>query len=236
MVRLAKKLPGLSVSAVSPGQIDAWLREQTISPVTRNNYRRHLSSAFGFARRKGWCRANPCGDVSTASTPAQPVRILTPEQAEALLRVASPEIVAWFALGLFAGLRPMEAARLSWSDIGNTSIRIHATIAKTRRNRFVPVLDPLPEWLALAKRHRRGTIGYSDTYFRRAAEAAGLRDPKGGGWPADCLRHSFGSYRAVQISLTDLARDMGNSESIIISHYREVTDRETAEKFFSIRP
>ena len=38
------------------------------------------------------------------------------------------------------------------------------------------------------------------------------------------------------IGLTDLARDMGNSQQVIIDHYRAVADRETAKKFFNARP
>ena len=83
-----------------------------------------------------------------------------PEEVGKLLAAANPKIVAWFALCVFAGVRPIEAAKLAWTDIGAPSIRIHATIAKTRRNRFVPVLPALSEWLRLAHRNRDGLVGF----------------------------------------------------------------------------
>ena len=89
-------------------------------------------------------------------TSDESVRVLAPEEARRLLTAAHPSIVAWFALGLFAGLRPTEAAKLAWNDIGDKFIRVHASIAKIRRNRLAPILDPLPEWPALAKRKRTG--------------------------------------------------------------------------------
>lgn len=91
-------------------------------------------------------------------------------------------------------------------------------------------------WLSLAEPNQLGEVGQPRLLFNAAAEAAGLRTPGKKDWPADCLRHSFASYRATQISLIDLARDMGNSENIIVKHYHEVATPEAATEFFSSMP
>jgi hypothetical protein len=51
-------------------------------------------------------------------------------------------------------------------------------------------------------------------------------------------RHSFISYRLEELEnkIATVAMEAGNSESIIFTNYRELTDKETAKKWFGIMP
>ena len=49
----------------------------------------------------------------------------------------------------FGGLRPSEAARLDWAEIGSDHIRLPGTKAKTSYSRQIPLCANLKAWLAL---------------------------------------------------------------------------------------
>ena len=54
------------------------------------------------------------------SVERKPPRILRPEEVIKLLarvREKRPKALAWFVLGLFAGIRPDEVSALTWSSI-----------------------------------------------------------------------------------------------------------------------
>jgi integrase len=67
------------------------------------------------------CRDNPAPALDLPSRDDVAPGILTPAQAAALVvrcQEAEPTLLATLALCLFAGVRPEEACRLSWEDIG----------------------------------------------------------------------------------------------------------------------
>src|SRR5215469_2384276 len=47
------------VSEIQCHEIDEWLRSLNVSPVTRNNSRRVLRTAFSFAVARNYCAGNP---------------------------------------------------------------------------------------------------------------------------------------------------------------------------------
>jgi integrase len=232
LLRFADAHSGQIVSAFTASQIDAWLRGLNISAVSRDTYRRRVSIAFEFGRRQGWCMKNPVADVARAGGSKHEVAVLSPAQVAKLLAACHPAVIAYVAIGAFAGLRPVEAERLRWTDISHDQIHVRAANAKTRKHRLVPVHPNLREWLALAGRSKDGCVGFSRRRFRDAWRKAGFAE-----WPQDALRHSYGTYRWPLVEHEGkLAQEMGNSPDIIVRHYRRLTDRKTAEAYFSIIP
>jgi len=78
--------------------------------------------------------------------------IFTPDEVQRLFKMArktDPEMIPYLALGLFAGVRPMEIERLSWNNILNGFIEITADKAKTRQRRLISISDNLEQWLNL---------------------------------------------------------------------------------------
>ncbi len=235
---------GRSVASITSGEIDRWLRGQVceedgepVSASTRNTFRACLSLSWTFAVTQGWAKENVVSAVRRAKDSKDSdeeddeVVFLAPEQVDKFLRSCSPRLVAHAALCALAGMRPAEAAKLTWQDIGATEIRVRPTIAKTRRARMIPISKQLGEWLACAWRRPEGIIGFSRADFRKACLASGLVP-----WPKDSLRHSYGTYRGHLLGEDDLAREMGNSPDIIVKHYRGVSNRETADRYFVIMP
>jgi integrase len=227
-----RKLAGIEV-----GEIDNYLRDLGLAPLTRNTHHMRLSSFFEYCRQRGWVQANPLLDVPRAKVAAGPPGILTPEQVARLLETASEETLPFFALGAFAGLRTGEIERLEWRDIRfeERLVEVPALSSKTASRRFVTMRPNLLAWLEPSYRGRHGKVCPGDLTRRLLADrrAAGLKE-----WKVNALRHSFASYHLAHFkNAAELALEMGHTNaSITFRHYRELVRPSEAERFWRIVP
>ena len=138
------------VSEIQCHEIDEWLRGLNVSPVTRNNSRRVLRTAFSFAVARNYCVGNPVVKTAKAKEIEGTVGILTVAETARLLEAADAALVPFIAIGAFAGLRRAEIERLDWSEVDLESglITVQATKAKSARRRFVKIRPNLATWLA----------------------------------------------------------------------------------------
>lgn len=147
-----------------------------------------------------------------------------------------------FAILLFAGVRPEELTKLTWEDVvqdaarGGMSIRIGASVAKTRQIRLVRVRPTLQAFIDLVpERERKGRIVPSN-WTRKAGivrKAAGLQNR------ADAARHSFASYALAAGNGVDAVRDdLGHARGsdMLFRHYRAAVTRADAEIYWAIEP
>jgi hypothetical protein len=156
------------------------------------------------------------------------------------------KLVPYFALALFAGLRPgpdgelrklhahahrdtpcREAGGRPLIDLARGVLTITADVAKTRRKRVVTIQPNLKKWLA-----RYGTnilpTGYDrDIKTIRAGHSLGH----------DVLRHSFISFHVAAFrSKAETALQAGNSEAVIDAHYLNIPTEKEGKAFFAINP
>lgn len=208
------------------------------SPWARQTSTAILSSLFSFAAKRGWVAHNPCSRLERIRIEHRPPRILSVDESRRLLDVMPDAIRAWVILGLFVGLRPSEAERLNWSAVRlvgvDPCVVVDAAASKVRRRRIVPLSETAVVWLATC-RTREGAVVSSHSTMRRArraaAKAAGLE------WGQDILRHTYASMRlAVGHDVGRVAREMGNSPQILLTHYAELVTRGEADRFWSLRP
>jgi integrase len=112
-------------------------------PVSQNNERRALVQFFNWGTGKGHCGENPMSRIPAIKGDDEEPEILPLPQVRALLSAAHTYkvgvVLPYVALGLLAGIRPKELARLSWSniDLDEGTITIGAKIAKKRERRVV---------------------------------------------------------------------------------------------------
>jgi integrase len=224
------------IAAISSSCIDKWLRGLGVGPVTRNTYRRRLAVLFSFAKRRGYVIENPIADVDRAKERETEIAILSVTQLARLLDSVSSEMVPFWAIGAFAGLRRAEIERLTWNEVDFDSevIEVKASKAKTASRRLVTIQPNLCEWLAP---YRTQTGRVCPVNLQRKInedrERAGLRSE----WPQNALRHSFGSYHLAQFNdAAKLALEMGNSPAMIFKHYRELVKPKEAERYWKIAP
>jgi integrase len=236
----AEKFNGEPVATITGAEIDDWLRSLSVSAVTRNHYRRLIVLAFNFAIGRGYATSNPAKETAKAREPKTKPGIFTVEQATALLVNASPEILPYIAIGLFAGLRRAEIERLDWSEIDFDSGHIEVTAEKSKSkiaNRFVTMQPNLREWL-MPLRKLKGGVTPQETFvfrqlFDQAREAAGFDE-----WPDNALRHSFASYHVAHFKdAKALALEMGHIDSgMLFNHYRALVKPKEADRYWRIRP
>jgi len=240
------------VNEVRRGEIEDWLSESEWSKRTRNNYVSTLSTLFLFARGRDYCAENPAEKVPRAILDDTPPGILTVKEAAALLditRKKDSEMLAYVAIGLFAGLRRSELCALEWSEIDRNArtIEVKGAKAKTRQRRIVSISDALLAWLAICPEMPRPTPSRNEdvcgerlnNLYSEERDESGtvLRKAVVSPWPHNALRHSFGSYHYAQHSDENrTAAEMGNSPAVIFRHYRALVKPEATKAFWLLRP
>jgi integrase len=200
-----------------------------------------------------WCRKRglvPAEDATAAdclasiSVPAGSRVVLTRTQFEDCLKILPANHLLWFLLGAWAGLRPEEAAPsatklrdgrrgVAWEDVDFefNIIRISPETAKVDRPRIVPMCDALKA--VLLQLRGAGAICASNPTRDKTLVMLGKK-VFGGSWPADCLRHSYGSYRNAQIrNLSQVAEEMGTSVDMLHRHYHNPRPSVEAGEWFS---
>ncbi len=240
-LRLCRIYPGKLVAAFTPKEIYEWVFSKSpkdvgpwdsdkFSKTTRSGERTFLMSFFKFCKGRKWLPVNPVDESvpSPGKNKHQP-EAFTPEQAECLLKAAQtlePEVmVPYFALGLFAAIRPDEARKLRWEDFiwrcedGEPStVIIDAATAKTSRRRSVELPENCVAWIKPYAKESGPLVPYRDEdHFRKVFDTVRARanfkidpkhlkllDPELGKisykegrekWIADGLRHTGITYR-----------------------------------------
>lgn len=247
----ANSVPNLSVSDITPDQIADYLSKRDVSPATRDNDRRALSRFFSWCmeRPRRWIATNPARAEKRRSRGEKaPPQILTIEQCEALLRAAMKHkdglLAPYFALALFAGIRPEELKRLTWPQINLTDKQITLTSeqSKTKRNRVVNIQPTLATWL---KRYKDKPITQKN--WRRDFDAVKLAAGFSGRvvneetipWTVDVMRHTAISHFFRDCGSYGLTSEQfDNSESIIKRHYQNQANATTkhTKAFYKLTP
>jgi integrase len=233
----ADEFDGKMVAEITKVNIDDWLRSLDVGAQTRNHYRAAAVLAFNFALRNGYAVENPAEGAAKAKVIGGRPGILSVDESARLLEAATPDVLPFFAIGLFAGLRRAELERLDWSEVDFESNLIQATAekSKTATRRFVTLQPNLREWV-LPYRKLKGNVTPPETLrqsFKQARIAAGIVD-----WPENALRHSFASYHLAAFkNAAATALELGHHDSrVTFAHYRELVKPKEATRFWKLKP
>ena len=232
--RFAKDFGSTPAHTMTTRDLEKWFDAYNITGTNRDNYRRALVGFFEFAKKRKYTRSNPASELEKPILDDNLPEILTVEEVKRLMESAQkhrPDMVSYFALCIFAGLRPAEANGfdINQIDFDAKLISVRPAVAKKRRQRFVDLQDNLGEWLLpykteLAHFSRRGLLLVRD----KAAVA----------WAHDIMRHSYASYHLAKFE--DAAKtslQMGHLRpDVLFNHYRNMVRRTDAERFWSIVP
>jgi integrase len=224
------------VSEIECHEIDQWLRGLNVLPVTRNNSRRVLRTAFNFAKARNYCVENPVLSTAKAKEVEGTVGILSVPETARLLESATAELVPFIAIGALAGLRRAELERLDWSEVDLESglITVLAVKSKSARRRFVKIRPNLATWLAPYAAHRGPVTPCNCRKMLEATRAAaGIKY-----WPNNALRHSFASYHLAHFKdAAALALELGHTDAgLVFQHYREIVKPKDAERYWNLVP
>ena len=251
-----------AINTISQLDVRRYLTARKLNPQGERNELRNLSVLFSWTVQHHHMPANPCSGIKVEDSPSEePVRVLSIAEIKHLLELAQMELqatlkvgktkmsvikvypgelVPWFVLGLFAGLRPQETVRLDWADIDfdRRQIDLPAKKAKGRTRRIVPMEPNLIEWL---KPHQpvggKGkVVSNFRWHFQVLQRSAG---PEWNPWPKDCLRHSYGSFHLAKFRHSgNTAENMGHRNTdMLYKHYRDVIkDQGDVDAFWKLGP
>jgi integrase len=239
--RLEKHFPSATVAELTGARLIGYFEARTAALKTYNNRRGIVSTFLKFALQRDWITDNPLDKI-----PQRRIRrrrgcavTFSAEQAKTLMLFVEehyPSAVPFFALCLFAGIRPClrtgEILRLQPTHVKLDAdmIRIAAEVSKVREPRNVTIQPNLAAWLHAYPLKKFPIIPANLQHIReKVAQKFPLSH--------DVMRHSFISMFVAKFrSLGEAALQAGNSESIIRRHYLDLKSTEEAEQFFNILP
>jgi len=206
----------------------------TATPASRQTRRARLFTFFEWAKRRRIVADNPVSELDRITVDYGVPDILTNSQAEDLMKAAlstDAGTLGELALMLFAGIRPGEVVRMKPADVDLTAkvARIDSHVAKGRQRRIVDLEPPAVAWMSKAtefpiKKNRRRRL-------EAVRKAAKLTD-----WPHDVLRHTAASHLFAKHGAAKASQLLGNSELILLRHYRELTSKDDNSEFWGILP
>ena len=252
---LGAAVPGRTVDAITTADVQTFLDNRKVGKKRHNNLRGDLHTFFTYCKAppREWCRDNPVEPVAKFKISRGVPEILDADTCAKLMTFLesyaggprskhSPGyLVPYFALCLFAGLRPSirdgEVRKLADSpnagtflDVALGVIRITPEISKVKCVRRVTIQPNLAAWLV-----RYPLKKYPIIVANMDAHAAVIREKFAIG--GDVLRHTFLSMHVGKFrSMGDAALEAGNSEAMIKKHYLNMVSKDDAEKFWSIAP
>lgn len=240
--RLVTKLPaGVMLDELTAGQLEHSVVNLGLRPKTRNEYKITLGNLFTWAAKqnpplvpKGF---NPGKEMERCKIKHGDVKFLrVPELTQILssLPAKRPDLLPLVALVCFAGLRPSEAARLEWNEVGDDYIRLPGGKSKTGFPRQIPIQPNLKLWLALWRKD----CGLVCPDVSLEHVNAAIRRHSGVRLSHDAMRHGYGTHRQrVVNNVGQVAEEMGHSMAICRRHYLNAfcTDAE-AKVWFNLVP
>ena len=232
--------------------------------LAKRNHRLALSGLFAFAKTRGWVRDNPVTDAARPKPPKTRPGILRPADVARLfgaLEKAAPDLVPFWAVRFFAGVREQECLRMDWSmiDLPGRDLHLHDTVTKTGHSRTVKVEPALAAFLtpyakstglivtpsAMARvyhlKKAMRILQAEDEAAKDVAKEIGgeaLR-PFPVPMPANAARHSFATFHLLAFrhaGETALQLGHGGSPEMLHRHYKGIASEQEAVAFWAIRP
>jgi integrase len=213
------------------------------TPSVHNAFLRYLRAAFNFGIQRGWCNENPVKRIEMHSLKMRK-EILTNPQVTALLKAVCDndfELLPYHALCIFAGIRPKEVERLSWSNLNMEEhfIEVPDEKSKTAVRRIVEMEPLLVRWLDYYVRRGGSTSGDVTPTSNLRERLRAVRKTAGFElWPQDAPRRTFAScLLAVHSDVNRLNYLMGHtSPEMLWRHYHKAVTQKQAKGFWKIEP
>lgn len=205
-------------------------------PHYRNKSLAVLGHFFGWAVKRELAPDNPVLKLEKATVEQPPPPLHTPEEVQRVLDAClrkKPEMLAWYVLGYFCGIRMAELKSVTWADINldKRCVFVSPEVAKKRRQRYVELPENAIAWLRLCPTSV-GRLFSSVYWVRTIAAEAGVK------WPTNVMRHCFGSYHlACHGNSAKTAMEMGHTNpALVYAHYRNPVLADQGTAYFAVAP
>jgi integrase len=220
---------------------------------------------FGWARRRNYLVENPMKDVEPVGEHGVNNEYYLIEDFRRMLQIAAGlpdpkgeveitqdyvDLLPWLILSGFGGFRSCEVSRcknrdaLRWTDLcfdaNPPGIDVRKEVGKGGRHRPFDksyAIEAIKEWLPLVHSRNEwicplGNHGLADLK-KRFTQATGIK------FNANGLRNSFATY-ALSYDTREgagaIAKQMGNSEKVLLSNYARLLPTGSGVAWFNLRP
>ena len=246
LTRHLSVLPDLDLCDFTPNNLPPLIG----SPRSRYNRRAAWITFFIWCRENGHLEDGKKTAPELAEKPIVTGKIpttWTPAEMEILLANVAPQHRAWLACAAFAGIRMEELcpttgskkSPVDWSDFDwqRKIIVIRPETDKNGRKRVIPILPALERALN-GHTSEAGQVGnkLSPAQPERTGKPSECKRLGSfvGGWKRNALRHSFISYRAADVGISQAASEAGNSESEARKSYQDAKSKAEALEWFAV--
>lgn len=189
----------------------------------------------------GYSDNNVMNGLSFAKIKPPKRLFLSVEKTKGLLRgtaILYPELMPYVILSMFAGIRPAEIMRLSagdFSDAGYIQLSGEVTKSKSGIGRMIEMRDNLKDWLAIYPITGKATPFVDMSPILKRLRLIDRQYTVG--LSHDCMRHTYATYAFAHDETGEkLAKEMGHSESVGMTHYRGLVTKEQGKAYFAITP
>ena len=223
-VRFIKcKWGALKPDDLKRNDIDLLIKGLKVSNNTRRKYLRYVRMFFSWVKDEGHISQNPTDGIFYKPDDFNG-DFYTPEVTKQLLRYVvehEKDLIGYYALLTFAGLRPSEGARVQWQDYSPKTNELYVRKGKTHARHVI--LKPVAvEWMKFHRENTPNDAPFLNPKSLCNREKAVRREIMDGKWIQDGLRHGFGTYfKALTKSIAEVADYMGNSPDIVKRHLVE---------------
>lgn len=236
-------------------RLDLWLRkikgDRKWSDLNTCNYFRDYNMFFTYCRKREFIAKNPLENhvfvwlrKLRKKLKDGNVEVYSVEETEKLLTaaLAHPELnlLGWFVVGFFTGVRVDELPRLDWDAFrwDEKILSVSEYVAAKHGNpRHVEFTEAFSSWIACIEDvEQRTGLFFDPTNYRhridRLHEHAGVKKKRNG------LRHNFASYHFVASGdAADTRRRMGQkTEQVLFDHYVSLVRKKEAQAYWGLRP
>jgi integrase len=223
---------------IKRNDVDLMLKGLKISNNTRRKYRIYIGMFFKWVMDAGHLEKNPAEGIKY-KTEKYEGHCYTLEQTKKLLRhifETNRDLVGYFAVLTFAGLRPTEGLRVQWEDYNEKTHQLYVRKGKTPA-RYVDLEPVAVEWMKFHRENTpEGTPFVNLTNLENRMKVI-RKEVFKGGWIQDGLRHGFGThYKALTQSINKVADQMGNSVGIVLRHYARTITKDECDAFWNLTP
>ena len=237
--RVGRAWGGEKVSEITTEMVrELMSQEKSKAPTTRHLYHNLLTIFFRFLEKQGWVDRNPVLPVARTKIPPKRPGVFTPEEVRAVMDTAfriAPELVPFFAICFFTGIRPETVERLGWEHVEKDRIFVPMELNKTPHDYEVPLRPNLAAWLDLTPPEKRKgpiwAVGIKKHMVGKARRKSGVK------WIQDGPRHTFASCVCALEGTEKAVEQMGHrSPTMLYRHYRKLIGKEQAQAFFEVFP
>jgi integrase len=238
----AAAFPGNAVSDLAKAHLDTYVGAHgKLSPKSRNHLRSTLRMFLGWCVRRDYLAANhrllEADGLQKEPVDATPIDFYRPNELRALLEKSSGSMRAVIAVQALGGLRLQEVLRLNWQEVFGIPghVEVTSSKSKTRQRRLVEICPALEQWLApyrgMEGKVSNQTMDAHTWSFIQLRKALKIPSRKNG------LRHGYVTFHYAKHGNENLtAAQVGSSPQMLHQHYRGLSTKAEAEKWFAVKP